>query len=107
MAGPPAATKAHQKLDDVAEADIARGGKLAAQRRRQHDLLKTRRRHGEDRDIAIVFGTIGGADPRASIARFDRTDGTPEMKTGAVPAAIITQIIDQCAVAADDARLRA
>jgi hypothetical protein len=48
---------------------------LLAFRRRKHDLLQERKRHGEDHGIALMSAAIGATDHAPPIARFDGGHG--------------------------------
>src|ERR1035437_3456388 len=71
---PPTGLKAQQDLYDVAEADMGSRFRPLAFRRRQHDLLQQRKRHGEDYGIVLMSVAVGAADHAPLIARFDRGD---------------------------------
>src|SRR5882757_2376641 len=86
LVDPPTGLETQQDLYDVAETDVcSRCGPLAF-RRRKHDLLQERKRHGEDCGIVLMSVAVGATDHAPPIARFDGGDGCAQMDRNATVA---------------------
>ena len=62
LVDPPTGLETQQDLYDVAESDVCGRCRPLAFRRRKHDVLQERKRHGEDYGIVLMSVAVGATD---------------------------------------------